>query len=175
MEKLSIYSLAYKGLKQGLHKLEFDLDKAFFDNFEHSAIHDSKIHVSIDLEVSNRLLDFTYHIQGFHTSECDRCLETIHPKVFGEYRYLVKIVDEKPEHTEDEDDVAYITINEPVYNIAKDIYDFVHLSLPIRNVCEEESDCDLRVQNLLSNYHQKNQAVDPRWEKLNTLKPKKKK
>lgn len=170
MDTLKLYSLAFKGLKQGHHKLEYSLDKTFFDNFEHSAIHESNIQVIINIEVSHRLLDFNYIVEGFHKSDCDRCLKNIQPEIKGEFRYLVKIVDDISENMENDDEVAYISTKESFYNYAKDMYDFIHLSMPLRNVCENETECDLRVQELLNNYHQQSQTNDSRWEKLNILK-----
>ena len=61
MELEQKYSIAYKGLKNGLHEVDFDVDGALFKAYESKEIKDGrcKVHVDIDKSDTQLILDVT--------------------------------------------------------------------------------------------------------------------
>lgn len=176
MDNLEQYSVPLKGLKSNEYMMEYVLDKAFFDSFENSAIHNAQIVVQLMLDVKPNMYVFHYRMSGSIESECDRCLHPIHPAIQGENSLILKIVENLTEHTESDDEIVFVQRDEQKYNFAKDMYDFVHLSLPIRLLCEDENACDSRVDTLLKKYNANQNSkkeYDPRWSGLLNLKNKK--
>jgi uncharacterized metal-binding protein YceD (DUF177 family) len=176
---LNRYIVQFKGLKIGRHIFNFDVDNAFFDQFEESEISRGDLSVDVVLNRLSSLLEIDFNIDGDVEVLCDRCLEpfTIPTSFVG--KLLIRISDSIPEE-ETADDVWYINSNEHEINLAQYIYESICLSLPIQRyhgILDTSADeCDstmLERLNKLSasaNKDSKRTEVDHRWDKLKGLK-----
>ena len=88
------YTIAYKGLKPGLHDFRFEVDGSLFDEFESPEIKDGACEVTVALERGEAMLTLDVTVDGSVVVECDRCLEECRIPVHYQGRLLVKFSDE---------------------------------------------------------------------------------
>ena len=69
------YTIAYKGLKPGLHDFRFEVDGSLFEEFESTEIKDGSCEVTVALERGEAMLTLDVTVDGSVVVECDRCLE----------------------------------------------------------------------------------------------------
>lgn len=138
MELEQKYSIAYKGLKNGLHEVDFDVDGALFKAYESKEIKDGrcKVHVAIDKSDTQLILDVT--IDGYVVCECDRCLEDCTIPVHFDGRLTVFVSDHQGEY---DGDYMWVSPDEEDINLMQYIYESIVLSLPYRRV-HPDGECD---------------------------------
>lgn len=138
MELEQKYSIAYKGLKNGLHEVDFDVDGALFKAYESKEIKDGrcKVHVDIDKSDTQLILDVT--IDGHVVCECNRCLEDCTIPVHFDGRLTVFVSDHQGEY---DGDNMWVSPDEEDINLMQYIYESIVLSLPYRRV-HPDGECD---------------------------------
>lgn len=171
---LQEYNIPFVGMKHNLHKFEYFIDGTFFSNFEESSIDNCKIDVKLDFDKKESFFLLNFYIDGFVKLPCDRCSEDFDQEIFGDFEVAVKFGDGSEIENLDED-VVYIAKSDDFINVAKLIYDFIVLSIPLRCVHPNDKDgnstCNKDVLAKLSK--NENTEVDPRWAALEKLKNKK--
>jgi uncharacterized metal-binding protein YceD (DUF177 family) len=143
MNALREFSIPIKGLKNGFHQFEFQIDKSFFSHFDGSPIADGEFQVWLDFDKQTSLFELTFEFEGAIKTACDRCLADINLPVDGlEYLTVKLTLDPK----EEEADIIYISPEDPELNVAKYIYEYICLALPtvMSYDCEndEQPPCD---------------------------------
>lgn len=138
MDAFVPYALPIQGLKTGVHHFKFEVDNAFFAQFEDSPVQEGKVVFEIDLDKRPDMMLFNLSLEGFVKAECDRCTATIDLPLEDERHFIVKFGEEAIEL--DEDEVIFIPRDAPVFNVAKYLYEFVVLALPITNTYDCEND-----------------------------------
>ena len=138
MELEQKYSIAYKGLKNGLHEVDFDVDGALFKSYESKEIKDGrcKVHVDIDKSDTQLILDVT--IDGHVVCECDRCLEDCRIPI--DFRSSLPVRFSEQEHEYD-GEVLWLVPGEDEVDLAQYIYESIVLSLPYQRV-HPDGECD---------------------------------
>ena len=174
MKGLREFEIPYVGLKVGVHKFEYDIDKKFFDHFEQSLVHDCKVKVKLEFEKKETFFIANFFIDGTVHVECDRCLVPFEKGIFGDYVCYIKFA-EDPSKMQDEPDVLYIGREQSVIDVSQLVYEYVNLCLPIQRMgCEkpgEEPQCNKEVLKYLNaESKKKSKEADPRWEALKNLK-----
>ena len=175
---LNRYLVHFKGLKTGKHIINFDVDNAFFEEFEGSEISKGSLSVYIELERMVNMMEFDIDIDGEVEVLCDHCLEPFVIPTSFEGKLIVRISDTIQEN-ENIDDVWYINNNEYELNLAHYIYESICLSLPIQRfhgiLGTSEKDCDKGMLDRLTQLSdpQSNGSNrgdgDERWDKLKDL------
>jgi len=170
VKPLDQFIIPFSGLKSGIHTCDLQIDKTFFEHFEHGEIRNGNLSVHIELEKEERMLIFLFSISGEVTLPCDRCNELLQLPLLGEERLIVKYSDE---FSEQSDEVQIIPESESQFDTAPFLYEFIHLLLPMRRVHPEDekgnSTCDQKMIDKLEELSQKPKE-DPRWEALKQLK-----
>lgn len=175
MDALIQYAIPVKGLRNGLHRYEFHIDRLFFVNFEGSPVEDSEIDLELSLDKRPDMLVLEFDFEGTVRTECDRCLAEINLPVSGNARLLVKYsLEEEPEEVE----VVYIHPETDHFNVAKYIYEYIVLSMPMIKVydCEAEDPrpCNEEMLRYLASSSDPAQAPgeeeNPIWDELKKLK-----
>jgi uncharacterized metal-binding protein YceD (DUF177 family) len=170
MKKFSTFDIPFAGLSLGKHQFEFELDEAFFQEFDNDSINDSNLKVVLEFEKDDNIFTLLFRINGTLTKKCDRCLGDLELEVSEEKKMLVKF-DSDPEEKE-VDDIIVMSRNDHQINVSQHIYDFVTLSLPMRSV-HDEGECDPKIEELLGkNIVKEEVEVDPRWDKLKGIETK---
>lgn len=151
MGVFSAFSLPIQGLKVGNHHFQYTLDAAFFQLFEASPVDESEIRVSVDLDKRFDMMVLDFELEGWFQTVCDRCSADIRMPMENTQTLFVKYGEAS--ETE-EDEVVFIHREAPELNLARYLYEFVVLSLPISNTYDCENDaprpCNMDVLNLLN-------------------------
>ncbi len=138
MELEQKYSIAYKGLKNGLHEEDFDVDGTLFKAYESKDIKDGRCKVHVAMQKSDSQLILNVGIDGEVTCECDRCLEDCTIPVHFDGTLTVYVSDPKGEY---DGDSMWISPEEEDVNLMQYIYESIVLSLPYRRV-HPDGECD---------------------------------
>jgi len=136
MNGLANFSIPIKGLKEGLHQFDFQIDNDFFNHFEESPIKEGTFSVKLYFDKRADMIVLNFDIDGTFKTACDRCLEQINLPIKNNEQLLVKYAEESKEEAE----VIYITRDLAELNLAKYVYEYICLSMPIIKVydCEED-------------------------------------
>lgn len=133
-----MYTIAYKGLKNGKHSFDFHVDSALFEAFETEEIKGGDCNVRVTLVRSESMLEFNIIIEGEVICECDRCLEDCPIAIDYEGDLVVKFSDESDYY---DGDVMWISPADDVVDLTQYIYESIVLSLPYSRV-HAEGECN---------------------------------
>ena len=163
MKSLQQYSIPFTGLKLGVHDFEFEVNDAFFNEFEYSLVKHGSLKVSLELDKQETMMILHFHISGEMKLGCDVCL--------ADYPYSVKIQERQ---------IVVLKRNETEINVATLIYEFINLAAPYISRCADEGNtewCDLEMISKLQQLapgpkivEEKEEIADPRWEALKKIK-----
>jgi uncharacterized protein len=153
MSSQSFYSIAFKGLSQGKHIFEYEIDDKFLSEFEGGIVDKGKVNVRVTLEKQSSLMILWFDVKGTVNVQCDRCLEMFDLPVEGQEKIFVKFGEK--EYVEG-DDVIWVSVNDYQLNVAQLIYEFICLAVPIKKVHPEDNDgkstCDPQMIEKLNKY-----------------------
>ena len=139
MKPLVPFNLPISGLRDGMHEFRFQVDQAFFGCFEGSVIQQGSLTVDLTLDKRPSLMVLHFRIEGTVQVECDRCLALFDLPIRDEQDLLVKY-DEAPR---EEGEVIYIDKGTPSLSVAKFVYEFIHLAVPMNKTHERAgAQCD---------------------------------
>lgn len=167
------FVIHFAGLEIGRHKFDFEVHDSFFKDFENSEVENGNFSVIVDLLKQSTMLVLDFELVGITKTICDRCSEELNLKVEGKNRLIVKLGNDD---FEEESDIVSIPLTDSEIDIAQYVYEYIILSLPQRRVHAEikmgKSGCNpetlKKLEKVLSK--EKKKQIDPRWEKLKTLK-----
>lgn len=161
MSGLKPYNIPVKTAGLGVHNYDFEIDRDFFKNYEDSPIEDGEFHVALIMDKKPNIIELNFNIEGSFKSPCDICLAEISIPAKGENRILVKY--SEVERAEEEE-IIYITTDEPFVNVANLIYEFIVLSIPISKRIDCEANdyqyCDQKVLEYLDQLEIENLEED---------------
>jgi len=173
MKSLNHFSIPIQGLKDGMHQFDFQVDKAFFANFENSQIEDGNFDVNLYFDKRPDMYIMTFSYEGSVQTACDRCLVDIKLPLKGDNQLMVKFAEVPSEEAE----VIYIIRGMNELNVAKYVYEFISLAIPILKVYDCENDdpppCNNEMLGYLNqtNQEQKEEgnSSNPIWDTLKDL------
>ncbi len=173
MKSLNHFSIPIQGLKDGMHQFDFQVDKAFFAHFENSQIADGNFYVKLYFDKRPDMYVMTFSYEGSIQTACDRCLADIQLPLEGDNQLMVKFAETPSEEAE----VIYILRGMNELNVAKYVYEFIALAVPILKVYDCENDeflpCNEEMlDHLDKNGPQKQEDEDssnPIWDTLKNL------
>ena len=169
------YHIPFKGLKFGKHEFDFEIDQAFFSEFEYSLVKNGNLRVILELDKQETLMILQFDISGQVYLSCDKCLADFPSDVDIKERQLVKFSND--EHLEDDtDEIIILNRNEHEIDVSGLIYEYINLAVPFVIRCDDEGNtkwCDKEmIQKLsdLSSGNDNTENADPRWEALKKIK-----
>jgi uncharacterized metal-binding protein YceD (DUF177 family) len=172
MDAFLAYSLPIQGLKAGVHHFKFEVDSAFFTHFEESPVQQGQVSFELTLDKRSDMMLFEVALEGYVRSVCDRCTADIDLPIEDERSLIVKFTEDDKDDSEDE--VVFVQRDTPEFNVAKYLYEFVILALPITNVydCEEDEapPCNFEVLKHLKEDEEKEGQSSSIWDSLRDLK-----
>jgi len=171
MSILSFYNIAFKGLSQGKHIFDYEVDQKFFAEFEGGIVDEGKVSVRLTLEKQSSLMVFWFEVQGTVQVQCDRCLEMYNQPIKSKDRIFVKFGEK--EFVEG-DDVIWVSTNDYQLNVAQLIYEFIGLAIPIKKIHPDDengnSTCDPEMIKKLEKYIVREGEENPSvWNDLKKL------
>ena len=151
MDNLKEFSLPIKGLKNGTHEFDFQIEANFFENFENSPIQNGYFDVHLTMDKRDMFFELVFDFDGSIQTECDRCTASINLP-FGDTQHLT--VKYSLEDNDDDPEVVFISPETHIFNVAKYIYEFICISVPYHKVYDCENDetppCDFAVLDRIS-------------------------
>lgn len=163
------FVVEFGSLPQGQHEFEFTADDTFFQQFEHSIVQHGNVDVLVVLEKKTNMLLLDFTLEGAVTVTCDRCLDDLEIGIEGFTELVVKLGDHEEEVS---DDVIIIPSTEHRLDLTHLIYEYVSVSIPMRNVHPEDengkSTCNPEILREIEKHRQQQDGdhSDPRWEEL---------
>lgn len=171
------YIVPFSSLSTGYHEFNYEIGKSFFDLFESGEIKCGSVKIALDFEKTDTMLILQFDLNGQVEAECGRCLDKMHADVIGKYRQVIKFSDEITTGLNDE--ITILPTSTYELDVSEYIYDFIHLSLPLKLV-HENGLCNSTMTSKLDEYliteisNQKEKSnetdnFDPRWAALKAL------
>lgn len=176
LKPLQNYHIPFTGLKTGKHQFDYQVEKSFFDEFEHSLVKDGSINVSIELDKQETFLILQFHISGSIQIPCDVCLADYPFDVVIKERLIAKF-SENEDWTNDTEEVLILNKNDNEIDVSLPIYEYINLAVPYIGRHRDESLCD---QDMIAKLKQlsgepkeqpkeQKQDMDPRWDALKNI------
>ncbi len=172
MDPLLAYSIPVQGLKTGIHRFHYELDRDFFRHFESSPVGEGAIKIDLTLDKRPDMLVLDFDLDGHIQAECDRCTAQIQLPVTDSRQLLVKYGEAEGE---EEDEVVFVPREASEFNVGQYLYEFTILALPITNTYDCQSDprppCNFDVlQRLQREEDTEKQEGDSVWDALKDFK-----
>ena len=172
MKMLKDYEISFFGLKEGLHRFEYKIDRQFFEYFGYEEFLDADLSIELDFRKKSNLLELHLTGQGKAKVNCDLSNEAFDLPLNGELALVVKFGEE---YNDDNEEVLILPHGEHQMNVAQYIYEMMVLAVPPKRVhpgIEDgslDSDILKRLEELSPERENKKQNIDPRWEDLKKL------
>src|SRR5215471_20600301 len=119
MKQLSEFLITFAGLKVGKHQFDYQIDKAFFANYEYDEFEDSNIKVDLVLEKKNTMLELVFKHKGTVFVPCDLTGEMFDLPVKGKFRLVVQFGDA---YNNDNEELLILPVEEHQIDVSQFIY-----------------------------------------------------
>lgn len=171
MDALFAYSIPVQGLKFGIHRFQYELDREFFRHFEASPVTEGSLKFALTLEKRSDMLVLDFDFEGHVQAECDRCTAIINLPLADTCQLVVKYGE--ADGDEEDDEVVFIPREAPEFNVAKYLYEFTILAMPITITYDCQSGpnppCNFEVLRVLNRETDENKTGDSIWDALKDL------
>ena len=175
MKQLKEYTIPFVGLKQGLHRFEYQIDNTFFEHFEYDEFNSSVVNVDLEFTKKSTLLELHFKTTGTINVNCDLTNEPFDLPIENELFLVVKFGDE---YSEENEELLIIPHGEYEVNVQQYIYESIVLAVPSKRVHPGVEDGSLQSDMLKKleelspkekTVENNNEETDPRWDKLKNL------
>lgn len=179
MNQLRQYDINIIGLEPKRYEFDYSSDDAFFQALEQELIKKGNVQTHLVLDKSETMLRLDFAITGVVERTCDRSLDLYDEQVDTRQTLYLKFADRNEELT---DEIELIERNTATVNVARYIFDYIVLSMPMKGLHprfrDEDEDDDLSEGKLIyssdsveeaDESEEEKTAVDPRWEALRKL------
>jgi uncharacterized protein len=165
------YTIPLAGLKEGRHSFEFEINEAFFEQFEESEVREGKLVANVEMEKRSTLAELEIRIGGNVRICCDRCLEMFLQPVECDDSLIVKF---GKSVGDDDPDILSLPAEASELDLMQHFYEFILLALPIRRIHPDDSrgnsTCDPgMLAKLKEHITEEEHDNDPRWDELKKL------
>ncbi len=177
MNVLASYGIPIYGLDNRRYDYTFTSDDSFFAALDQQLIRRGNLTTHIVLDKSETMIRLDFHIVGTVSQVCDRSLDEYDEPVDAKQMLLLKFSDHNEELT---DEIELIERNTPVVNVARYIFEYASLSLPMKKLhprfrLDEDPDDESEGEIIYRSDPDESigeagqPTVDPRWEALRKL------
>ena len=163
-----IFQLNHESLSASAHRMRFLINDEFFSYLPFSPIKHANVLVKVEAEKQKTNIMLKIKMEGWVEVPCDRCSENFKYPVEFERRLLIKLTD-KVSAIERDEELMLVPHWMHTIPLARDFYDLIILSLPMK-IVHPEGECNPETLRILSRYSAREEAEgDPRWEALSSL------
>ncbi len=181
MNALRAYDINIVGLENKRYEYDFELGDPFFLALDQELIRKGQVQTHVWLDKSETMIRLEFHITGQVEQICDRSLDEYDESVDTRQTMLLKFGDHNEELS---DEIELIERNTATVNVARFIFEFISLSLPMKRLHprfrdEDEQDNETDEFNGKLIYSSgtatddesetREPATDPRWAALRKL------
>ncbi len=160
------FDIKIQSLSNNSHNYIFEFNQDLIDFFSNeNEITNASGNCNLNVIKSDLMLEMLFNIQGGTDLICDRTLKRFRYPLNSEKKLIFKFGDEDEEIS---DEMIVINRNKSIINMAKYIYEFFILEIPVKRLhpsVENEDNIDNFVFST-----KKNKNIDPRLGPLNKLK-----
>jgi uncharacterized protein len=172
MKLLRKFDIDIARLELGNHNYAFKIDDEFFGLFDYGLVEHGDVNVDVSLEKKATFITFNYRLNGKVKLICDRSLDEFDHELTAENKVILKFGEEAQELT---DELELIPYNTQIINIARHIYEFVTVAIPMKKLHPrylDEADDNQIIYSSKSDEDIEESTLDPRWSELKKLKNK---
>jgi uncharacterized metal-binding protein YceD (DUF177 family) len=172
MKSHRLYEIPFVGLKNGVHRFEYQIEDKFFSEGIQPDFTDCHLQVRLILDKKIGFFLFKFEITGSVTVNCDRCGDPFTLAIWDEFDHVVKLVDDpKVMEVDDSPDVSYISRTDSHLDVSSWIYEFILLSIPMQRIHPEEGPnhrgCNPAVLGMLDKMKEpEKRSANPIWKGL---------
>lgn len=175
MRKFKAYAIPFVGLKEGQHRFDFKIDNAFFDLFDFQEFNSSDVDVDLEFTKKANMLELEFDFSGYVNVNCDVTLEPYDQEIDNHLSLVVKFGDE---YNDDNEELLILPHGEHEVGVQQYIYEGIVSGLPAKRIhpgVEDgtiQSDILEKLEELkpkLNQKEDKEEDIDPRWDKLKEL------
>lgn len=175
MKDLKDFDISFRGLKDGLHQFEYEIEKEFFDFFNYDEFYNSTVKVILSFLKKPTMFELNFNCNGWVEVNCDVTSELFQQPIKSSIDLIVNFGDE---FNDENEDLLIIPHSEFKLNIAQYIYEAIVLSVPIKRIHPGVNDGTLesivldKLKELEIKIEEEQQEddthkdIDPRWDKL---------
>lgn len=169
------FLIPFVGLKLGKHQFEYQVTKAFFDDFDYDEFESADIKVNVVLDKKSTMLELAFKHAGTVHVPCDLTGEMFDLPVKGTLKLVVQFGEE---FNNDNEELLILPHGEHQIDIKQYVYEMIALSIPLKKVHPGIKDGTLKsaaldkLNELSVKDHKKEEKqedTDPRWDKLKNL------
>ena len=180
MNALREYDINIVGLENKRYEYDFSSGDNFFVALEQELIRRGSVQTHVLLDKSETMIRLDFHIVGSVGQICDRSLDEYDESVDTQQMMLLKFGDHNEELS---DEIELIERNTATVNVARYIFEFISLSLPMKRLHprfraeeEQENENDESGVKLIyssgpatDDESDGQPTMDPRWAALRRL------
>jgi uncharacterized metal-binding protein YceD (DUF177 family) len=179
MNKKKEYLIPFIGLKTAKHHFEYQISNVFFEIFDYHEFNNSDIKVNVVLEKKSTIMELAFKHKGTVNVPCDMTNEEFDLPIKGKMKLIVRFGDA---FNDDNEELLILPHGEFQIDISQYIYEMIVLSVPLKRIHPGIKDGSLNTEALtklkeltikeLKKEHkqeQKEENIDPRWDKLKQL------
>jgi uncharacterized metal-binding protein YceD (DUF177 family) len=167
------FLIPFAGLKQGKHQFEFEIKKAFFDDFGFDEYNNVNVKVNLVLDKKSTMLELSFKHKGTVNVPCDLSNEDFDLPIKGSLNLIVKFGDA---YNDDNDELLVLPHGEFQVDVSQYIYEMIVLSVPTKRIHPGTKDGSV-APDMISKLnelapkeeHKEEESTDPRWDELKKL------
>jgi uncharacterized metal-binding protein YceD (DUF177 family) len=158
-------------LTLGQHDYSFKIDDRFFELFEYSLAEHGALVADVVLDKKSTFIQLSFRINGVVTLVCDRSLDDFDFPVICQHELILRFGDEEQEIS---DDVETILHGTQTINIARYLYEYVMLEIPMKKLHPRYQDNTGETPIVYTSGDSDNDesGADQRWNELKKIKNK---
>ncbi|WP_299115697.1 DUF177 domain-containing protein [uncultured Winogradskyella sp.] len=176
MKPMKAYTIQFVGLKVGEHHFDYQIDNAFFLEFDFDEFNEADLKVDLLFEKKTTLLELNFSVKGTVNVNCDVSNEPFNQSIKDTFKLVIKFGEE---YNNDNEEILIIPHGEYQINVAQYIYELIVLAVPAKKVHPGIEDGTLQsdILNKLEELspeegkaeENNTEETDPRWDTLKKL------
>jgi len=176
MNRTKEFLIPFVGLKLGKHHFDYQINNAFFENFDYDEFQNSDIKVAVVLDKKSNMLELDFKHKGTVNVPCDLTGEDFDLPIKGKMKLIVRFGEV---FNNDNEELLILPFGEFEIDIIQYIYEMIALSVPLKRVHPGVKDGSLKTEALDKlkelqvkeevKKEEKEENIDPRWDKLKQL------
>ena len=169
------FNIPFVGLKQGLHKFEYQIGNTFFEHFEYTEFNASAVKIDLEFNKKPTMLELRFVANGTVNVNCDVTNEPFDLAIKNELFLVVKFGEA---YNDENEEILIIPHGEYEINVQQYVYELIVLGVPSKRVHPgvEDGTLESDILDKLEELSPKektlkndNEEIDPRWDKLKNL------
>lgn len=175
MKQLKEYTIPFVGLKQELHRFEYQIENTFFEHFEYDDFNAASIKADLEFNKKTTMFELHFKASGTVNVNCDLTNEPFDLPIQNELFLVVKF---GSEYNDENEDILILPHGEYEVNVQQYIYELIVLGMPPKRVHPgvENGTLESDILEKLEELSPKEKTIvdndeetDPRWDKLKNL------